>query len=118
MSPLDYSLCDQTVTVYRRNGEGIARYVVECCYFSRQTATSTEHYGKSRLKPFLLIIPGGDFPLQTGDRIFDGTGPETVDWQAFVPAAVPELYEAAYVKPCRWEGEITHWEAGNRKETL
>jgi len=118
VSPLDYSLCDQTVTVYRRNGEGIARYVVECCYFSRQTATSTEHYGKSRLKPFLLIIPGDAMPLQPGDRIFAGIGPEKVDWQAFVPAAVPELYEVSFAKPCFWEGAVIHWEAGAERRLL
>ena len=118
MNPLDYSLCDQTVTVYRKADGEIGRTVIENAYLSAKVSMPNESYGKSKEKTFLLIIPGGDFPLQTGDRIFDGTGPETVDWQAFVPAAVPALYEAAYVKPCRWEGEITHWEAGNRKETL
>ena len=118
MNPLDYSLCHQTVTVYRKTGGDVSRKVIANACLSAKVSTPNEPYGKSKEKTFLLIIPGDDFLLQTGDRIFDGTGPETVDWQAFVPAAVPELYEAAYVKPCRWEGEITHWEAGNRKETL
>lgn len=118
MNPLDYSLCDQTVTVYRKTGDRIARQVAENCYFSRQTADAAEHHGKSRLKPFLLIIPGDAMPLQPGDRIFAGIGPEKVDWQAFVPAAVPELHEVSFAKPCFWEGAVIHWEAGAERRLL
>lgn len=113
MNPFDYSLCDQTVTVYR----GQQRQVAENCHLSRQISTPTESYGKSEEKKFLLIIPG-DFPLQPGDRIYDGIGPTEVDWNTFIPALVPELYEVSFAKPCFWDGEVTHWEAGNRKETL
>ena len=113
MNPFDYSLCDQTVTVYR----GQQRQVAENCHLSRQISTPTESYGKSIEKKFLLIIPG-DFPLQPGDRIYDGIGPMVVDWDTFIPALVPELYEVSFAKPCFWDGEVTHWEAGNRKETL
>ena len=113
MNPFDYSLCAQTVTVYR----GQQRQVAENCHLSRQISTPTENYGKSEEKKFLLIIPG-DFPLQPGDRIYDGIGPTEVDWDTFIPALVPELYEVSFAKPCFWDGEVTHWEAGNRKETL
>lgn len=114
MNPFDYSLCDQTVTLYRETGE---RWVIPNAYLSAKITTPTEPYGKSMEKKFLLIIPG-DFPLQPGDRIYAGFGPEETDWKSFVPAAVPALFEAGFVKPCFWEGVITHWEAGNRKETL
>ena len=117
MNPLDYSLCDETVTVYRRNEGRIRRQVADNARLIRQTATSTENYGKSMDKKFLLIIPG-DFPLQPGDRVFAGIGPEMVDWENFVPAAVKELYEISFAKPCYWDGEVVHWEAGNRKENL
>ena len=114
---MDYSLCDETVTVYRKTEEGILRWVKESTRLIRQIATPAESYGKSMDKKFLLIIPG-DFPLQTGDRIFAGIGPEVTDWERFLPAAVEELYEISFVKPCYWDGEPVHWEAGNRKETL
>lgn len=117
MNPFDYSLCRQTVTVYRKKGEEIFRKVAGNCYVSASVSTPAENYGKSKEKRFLLIIPG-DFSLQPGDRIFAGIGPEKVDWQAFVPAAIRELYEVSFAKPCYWDGTITHWEAGNRKETL
>lgn len=116
MNPLDYSLCSQTVTVYRKMGETVTRQVAENCHLSRQTSTSPESYGKSLEKKFQLIIPGNAIPLQPGDRIFDGVGPEEVNWQTFVPALVCALFEVSFAKPCFWEGEITHWEAGHKKE--
>lgn len=115
MNPLDYSLCDRTVTVYRKTDAGITRQVAGNCHLSGTVTVPTESYGKSGLKTFLLIIPG-DFPLRPGDRIYDGIGPETVDWQRFVPALIPQLYEISFARPCFWEGQIAHWEAGHKKE--
>ena len=115
MNPLDYSLCSQTVTVYRKTGEEVIRQVAENCHLSRQTSVPTEHYGKSTEKCFLLIIPGGAVSLQPGDRIYAGIGPETINWDTFVPAAADDLYEVSFAKPCFWEGELVHWEAGHRK---
>ena len=114
---MDYSLCDETVTVYRKTEDGILRRVKERARLIRQISAPTEVFGKSRLKDFLLIIPE-DFPLRTGDRVFAGIGPEVTDWERFVPAVVDDLYEISFVKPCYWDGELIHWEAGNRKETL
>ena len=114
---MDYSLCNEIVTIYRKTAGTICRQVVENARLIRQIATPTESYGKSMEKKFLLIIPG-DFPLRPGERVFAGIGPEVTDWERFVPAAVEELYEISFVKPCYWDGEPVHWEAGNRKETL
>lgn len=113
MNPFDYSLCNQTVTVYRK-GE---RQVVNGVCLQTKVSTPQKSYGKSLEKTFRLIIPG-DFPLQPGDRIYDGIGPVEMDWQVFVPALVPQLYECGFAKPCCWDGQVTHWEAGNRKEKL
>ena len=117
MNPLDYSLCNQTVTLYRKEGNGVKRQVLTDCHLSASVSTPTERYGKSLEKKFRLIIPG-DRPVYCGDRIYAGIGPEVADWHSFVPAAVPMLYEVSTAKPCYWEGEITHWEVGNRKEHL
>lgn len=109
MTPLDYSLCDQTVTLYGiRDGE-ILRRVVENCYLAAESAIAENTFGKSRLKEFLLIIPE-DFDLQPGDRVFRGIGPEEVNWQTFVPAFTDGLYEVGRVKKQLWEGEVTHVE--------
>ena len=117
MNPFDYSLCDQTVTVYHKDAETISRQVVKNAYLSVKCSTPREAFGKSLEKIFQLIIPG-NFPLHPGDRIYRGTGPETPNWQTFLPALIPELYEVSFVRPCCWDGEVTHWEAGNRKEHL
>lgn len=114
---MDYTLCESTVTVYRKTEDGILRKVADNCHLSRQVSTPPESYGKSMEKKFLLIIPG-DFPVLPGDRIFAGIGPEEVAWEQFLPALVPELFAVSFAKPCYWDGAITHWEAGNRKETL
>ena len=111
---MDYSLCSQTVTIYRKTGETVTRQVAENCHLSVKISTPTEPYGKSLEKTFQLIIPG-DVPLMPGDRIYDGIGPKEVVWEAFIPALIPNLYEVGFAKPYRWSGAITHWEAGNRK---
>ena len=118
MNPLDYSLCGHRVTIYRKTGDTVNRKVITNAYLSANISMPNEHYGKSKEKKFLLIIPGDQVSLQPGDRVYDGIGPKTVEWRNFVPAVVSGLYEISYVKPCFWEGQIAHWEAGNRKETL
>ena len=111
MNPLDYSLCDQTVTFYRKSGEKIQRKVADNCHLSCKYRTATESYGKSMEKKFLLIIPGNT-EVRTGDRIYAGTGPKDVDWQSFVPANVPGLSVLQWVKTYYWENEPCHTEAG------
>ena len=118
MNPLDYSLCDQTVTFYRKSGGEIIRKVAENCHLSSKYRKATEPYGKSLEKKFQLIIPAGGFAPEPGDRVYDGIGPEEVDWQRFIPALIPQLYEVSFVHPCCWDGEIVHWEAGHKKEAL
>ena len=118
MSPLDYSLCNQTVTFYRNSGGEIQRRVAENCHLSCKYREATESCGKSMEKKFLLIIPAGKLIPQPGDRIYAGIGPENVDWETFLPALVPEVYELSFVNPYCWEGEVVHWEAGHKKEAL
>ena len=118
MNPLDYSLCDQTVTFYRKNGDEILRKVAENCHLSCKYRETTETYGKSLEKKFRLIIPAGSITPQPGDRIYAGIGPEEVDWKTFIPALVAQVYELSYVIPCCWAGEVVHWEAGHKKEAL
>lgn len=118
MNPLDYSLCDQTVTFYRKTGDEILRKVADGCHLSCKYREDTENYGKSLEKKFQLIIPAGSFQPEPGDRVYAGIGPEAADWERFIPALVPALYEISFVTPCFWAGELVHWEAGHKKEAL
>ena len=112
--PLDYSLCRQTVTVYRKQGDEIRRQVVDGCYYGWQEQEITDEWGCRRETTFLLIMPGSTQQVFVGDRVYDGIGPEAVQWQSFLPVNVAGLGEVAYVKPCRWDGEICHVEAGRK----
>ena len=111
--PLDYSLCDQTVTLYRRRGEVIFRQVVENALYRHTLRQVSDQLGTRLEGLFTLIIPG-DAQLQPGDRVMAGVGPETVDWSSFVPSAVAGLCQVAYVTPRCWQGEICHTEAGRK----
>ena len=113
---VDYALCDQTVTVYHRQGDEIFRSVEEGCWFSRQTEQVTDVQGCRQETKCLLIMPGDRQRIFVGDRVFDGVGPvvDTDGWDSFIPVLVDGLAEISYVKPCYWDGTLCHVEAGRR----
>lgn len=115
--PIDYSVCRDTVTVYRLQEDKVLRQVVESCFITWEEKFVTDATGTRMGRNFLLILPGDRNEVCLGDRVFDGIGPEITaqQWSAFIPACVPGLGQVNFVKPCRWEGEICHIEAGNRR---
>ena len=112
---MDYPFCDRTVTVYRLDRGQVQRLVVENCYYFWEQKQVTDLYGTRQDTKFLLVMPGSCQRVFVGDRIYDGIGPEEVDWREFIPVNVPGLSQAAYVRPCWWGGTVCHVEAG-RKE--
>ncbi len=114
--PIDYRLCDQTVTVYRYSQGRLWRQVVEGCYYVHRQVELTDVLGKRLETRFLLIMPGSCQRVWVGDRIYDGVGPELddIDWQRFIPALVPGLSQVAYTKGFWWGGSIAHMEAGRK----
>lgn len=114
--PLDYSLCDQVVTVYHRQGGKILRQVIDGCYLQRQTDRREDTLGTRQEHPFLLVMPGDIQRVFPGDRIYAGIGPKVgpEEWIGFLPAQVPGLYEAAYAAPFYWDGVLCHVEAGRK----
>ena len=114
MNPFDYSLCRDTVTLYRRSGNTVTRQVVEHCHLHTRQVLHTDAAGKSMEKTFLLIIPG-QADLAPEDRVYRGIGPETVQWESFTPVRIPALYEISYVMPCYWNGAICHMQAGHKE---
>lgn len=113
---LDYRFCDRTVTVYRLENGHVHRTVMQGCYYFWQVQQVCDLYGTRQETKFLLIVPGQDRPVQVGDRIYDGVGPEITpeEWPGFLPVTVPGLGQVAYVRPIWWDGRITHTEAGNQ----
>ena len=112
--PLDYSLCDKTVTVYRMENGQLQRQVVDGCYYFWQAGEETDALGTRQVTRFLLIMPGQTQRVFPGDRIYDGVGPENVDWPAFLPVNVAGLSQVAYVRPTWWDGRVCHVEAGRK----
>ena len=112
--PLDYSLCTQTVTVYRKSKGTLQRLVVDGCYYIWEDVTVTDVAGTRFERRFLLIMPGRCQRVFPGDRIYNGVGPEEVNWQEFIPVNVAGLSETAYVRPSWWGAEVCHVEAGRK----
>ena len=110
MSLLDYSLCDRTVTVYRHSKGKLQRLVVEGCYYAWEDSADMGGFDRK----CLLVMPGDCQRVFVGDRIFDGVGPEEVDWENFIPVKVPGLSEVAYTRPWFYGGSIAHVEAGRK----
>ncbi len=105
---MDYTLCDQTVTVYSKSGR---RQVLEGTYFALEEGVGQETGAPERR--FLLIVPGSRIRVFVGDRVLPGIGPMEVDWETFLPVHVPGLVEVGCTRHYRLDGEVTHMEAGH-----
>lgn len=113
--PLDYSLCCQSVTVYRLQAGKVCRQVFDRAFLAPKGVQTTGPEGEGQSMPFHLILPGAEVFLFPGDKVFHGIGPEVTEstWWGFLPATVPGLYIVEYVKPCYWMGAQCHLEAGS-----
>ena len=116
IGPLDYSLCNQTVTLYRKQGSQIVRQVEENCFYTWKQVQKEDASGTTRETECLLILPGENPAVFVGDRVYAGVGPQ-IDmekWGDFLPVKVKGLAEINYVMPCYWEGVQCHLEAGRK----
>ncbi len=113
--PLDYSLCDRTVTLYRCRNGTVTRRVEHNAWYDYQTVQLTDELGNRQERQFQLIIPG-NADLLPGDRVYDGVGPAVTQaqWADFLPVCTPGLSQVQYVKPCYWQGTVCHTEAGRK----
>ena len=114
--PMDYSMCCQSVTVYRKTPTGILRMVLPDCFLQWQEEVSYGRLGRELERKFLLIQPGESQLVFPGDRVLEGVGPEIAEtqWSAFVPELVTGLAEVAYAKVYHWQGTFCHTEAGRK----
>lgn len=112
---IDYTMCCQTVTVYRKKSDGIFRQEIPNCFLQWEEKASVNPAGQWRERKFLLVQPG-EQRVFAGDRVFDGIGPEITQqqWASFLPAQVEGLGQVEYAKAYFWQGEPCHTEAGRR----
>ncbi len=113
--PVDYSLCNQTVTVYHKDGESITRTVHRRAFLDFRKTLTTDKTGSREANSFLLVIPGAVQAVFVGDKVMLGEGPQIAtakEWTAFAPVKVPGLVVVDYVDVKYWHGKIVHTEAG------
>ena len=111
MNPFAYPLCNQTVTVYRPDG---TRTVLQNCYYQFLDCPTEGVSDASFHRKFLLIAPGEKQRVFAGDKVFDGIGPENIDWDTFLPVNTPGLCQVAYAQGWYWDGKHCHTEAGRK----
>lgn len=116
-SPVDYRLCNQTVTIYHWDGKDTyTRTVIEKgAFLDFKKTQNVDKTGSHEVNTFLLVIPSPVVPVSVGDKVLAGAGPKIGTreaWAAFNPAKVPGLVVVKYVDPKYWRGSIVHTEAG------
>lgn len=106
--PLDYSMCCMTVTVYHR--EGLTRHVIGNAHYEYTREEAVSQGIREAQRQFLLVVPG-HCPLQPGDKVVPGEGPEITAWSQLNLADVPGLGVIRSVKPRYFRGRLCHTEA-------
>ena len=106
--PLDYSLCNSTVTVYRR--EGLTRWVLHGVHFEYTSRREMVDGVVKRTRGFLLVIPE-DFGVALGDMVMLGIGPELKNWDDLNISQFSSLGLVTSVQPRYWRGKLCHTEA-------
>ena len=114
--PFDYSLCDQTVTVYRKLGTQISRKVISGCYYRWWEQKKIDELGVRQEVKGVLIVPGNENIINMGDRVIPGEGPQltSATYATLIPGSVSGVTEINYAAPCYWEGKICHTEYGRK----
>ena len=116
MSPVDYGLCNQTVTLYHWDGKNeVTRRVIEKgAFLDFKKVQDVNKTGSTEVNGFLLVIPCEEVPVAVGDKVLHGEGPEitAAEWKKFIPATVLGLVVVKYVDPKYWKDRLVHVEAG------
>lgn len=114
--PVDYRLCNQTVTIYHWDGkETYTRKVIRNAFLDFKKTQNVDKTGSHEANAFLLIVPGPVVRVAVGDKVLLGEGPEVTTreaWASLIPSKVEGLVVVKYVDPKYWRGCIVHTEAG------
>lgn len=113
--PVDYSKCNQTVTVYHQDGDAYTRTVHNNAFFDFKKNHNIDKTGSKETNSFLLVVPCAVQCVFTGDKVLLGVGGDVADrnaWAKLLPATTPGLVVVKYVDPKYWNGAMCHVEAG------
>lgn len=116
-SPVDYRMCDQTVTIYHWDGGETytTKVTKKGAFLDRKKTQNVDKTGNKEASSFLLVIPGSEVPVAVGDKVLEGEGEEISTreaWAALIPSKVPGLVVVKWVDPKYWRGAVVHTEAG------
>ena len=106
--PLDYSLCQDTVTVYHR--EGLTRQVLEGVHYEFTNRREVVGGIAQKSRTFHLVIPGG-YDICPGDKVLLGVGPEISRWDDLLPETHDTLGIVTSVQPRYYHGRLIHTES-------
>lgn len=115
-SPLNYSLCNQTVTVYRadnKDGFKCTKKVYKHAFLDFKKVVSVNKTGSKEENSFLLVIKG-NADLKPKDKVLLGVGKEIKtreEWAKFIPSTQANLVVIESVDPKYYNNEIVHIEA-------
>ena len=113
--PVDYRMCNQTVTVYHKDGDTYTRTVYTRAFLDFKKTQTVDKTGSKEANSFLLVIPGCTQAVFVGDKVMLSEGPDIStrdEWASFIPAKVPGLVVVSYADPKYWNGKLVHTEAG------
>lgn len=118
----DYSLCNQTVTLYRADmrQKTVTRAVLRGASYNARRNHNVEKTGSTAANSFLLVIPqstaryGEDYTLGVEDKVLLGEGPQVSyeEWATFLPSHHAGLCAVKYIDVKYWQGAVCHVEAG------
>lgn len=115
-TPIDYSkLCNQTVTVYHKDGDKFTQAIYENAFLDFRKNLTVDKTGSRESNSFLLVLPNAVQAVFVGDKVLLGEGPEITTreaWADLIPTKVPGLVVVSYVDPKYWNGQLVHTEAG------
>ena len=106
--PLDYSLCQDTVTVYHR--EGLTRQVLGGVHYESTNRREVEGGIARKSLGFLLVIPGC-YDIRPGDKVHLGIGPELERWEELTSEFCENMGLVTSVQSRYYQGKLCHIEA-------
>lgn len=122
VSCLDYSKCNQTVTVYHEEKPGnYKRFTINGAFIDFRKNRNIEKTGERETNSFLLVIPeknaklGEDYEMKNGDKVLLGEGTDILsreEWARLIPSLVPDLAVIKHIDKKYWQGKLCHTEAG------
>lgn len=114
-SPVDYSKCNQTVTIYHKDGGTYTSIVISNAFLDFKKNQNVDKTGSREANSFLLVIPCSSQCVFAGDKVLLGVGPEVATreaWSELIPSTTAGLAVVKYVDPKYWRGAMCHVEAG------